>query len=461
MRPTPSPISLISSLGLTLLAALGILPATPAWAEVTPSPLERAVDGYLQPYLESGNFSGSVLIGRGGKILLSKAYGEASLEHGVPNTPRTVFHLASVSRIFTAAAILLLEQQGKLAVDDPLAKHLPGWPRGDEITIHHLLTLAAGFPNINAMPDYDTWQHVPQTPASLVEKFRDLPLEFAPGAQSVHSNSNYNVLALLIEKLSGRTYGAFLEEEIFAPLGMNQTAHHGDATRVVAHRATGYAPAGLAELARAPTLDWSVKTGNGSIYATAEDLYKFDRAMIGRTLLNAAAVAKTFTEHFPNIGYGWFIRQRFGSKEIHINGRSPGFGSYWGRSVDADVTVIVLGNIYNAMPTPIGRDLIALVLGKETEATPVRTTPPSPALLAEIVGTYQFGPDFYAPNAAVTFHVQDGHLFNGTAWVMPTEGLHFIHRIYGSDLKFLRDDSGEVVALQYDQFVGKKVERDK
>ena len=108
-----------------------------------------------------------------------------------------------------------------------------------------MLTSSAGFPNINSMPDYGTWQMFSQTPEILVEKFRDLPLEFELGEQSVHSNSNYNVLALLIEKLSGRTYGEFLEDEIFTPLAMTHTAHHGDPTRIVAHRATGYTPAGV------------------------------------------------------------------------------------------------------------------------------------------------------------------------------------------------------------------------
>ena len=112
--------------------------------------------------------------------------------------------------------------------NDRLSKHFAGWPRGDEITIHHLLTSSAGFPNINSMPDYGTWQMFSQTPEILVEKFRDLPLEFEPGEQSVHSNSNYNVLALLIEKLSGRTYGEFLEDEIFTPLAMTHTALFGD-----------------------------------------------------------------------------------------------------------------------------------------------------------------------------------------------------------------------------------------
>lgn len=422
----------------------------------TEASLEAKVDRYLKPYLDTGNFSGSVLVARQGKIYLSKGYGYSNREQRVPNEARTVFHLASLSRIFTSAAILLLEQQGKLSVEDKLSKHLPNWPRGDEITIHHLLTLSAGFPNINAIPGYEAWSKSRQTPATLCEKFRDLPLEFPPGTKSVHSNSNYNVLALLIEKLSNRTYGEFLKQELFAPLGMAQTAHDDHSERSVSHEALGYKPMGLARMSKMATPDWSVKTGNGSIYSTTEDLYKFDRMLVEKALLNEASVAKLFMEHFPHNGYGWFVRKRFGRTAVSINGRSPGFGSSWLRSVGPDVTVIVLGNLYNGVPTQIGRDLLAMTLGDD-DVDPISLSRETldPSLLAAIVGAYQFGPEFYNPNAILSFHVQDGHLFDGDSdWMIPAGGMKFVHRVYWSGLEFRRDESGRVVELQYDSFVG-------
>lgn len=452
----PQTPRLIAALALALLRSLvlTIITATPPSAQS----LDARVERYLQPYLQTSNFSGAVLIARKGTVLLSRGYGLSNRDDAVPNTPDTVFHLASVSRIFTSAAIVLLEQQGRLSIEDRLSKYLPDWPRGDEITIHDLLTLSAGFPNINAMPGYSRWQQSPQTPQTLAEKFRDLPLEFDPGTRSVHSNSNYVVLALLIEKISGRSYGAFLEQEILAPLGMNQTAHHDEADRIVPHSATGYSPAGLAEVTTARVIDWSAKTGHGSIYATVEDLYRFDRALVNKSLLGEEAVNKLFTEHFPSNGYGWFIGERFGTPMVYITGRSPGFGSYWVRSVGEDVTVIVLGNMYNSVPISIGSDLMAMALGEAYEAPSIRFDAPDPAVLAEVVGSYQFGPEFYRPNGIVTFRVQNGHLFSGLDWVMPTvEGdMHFIHRRFWSDLEFRRDGSGQVVELLYDSFVGQK-----
>ena len=393
---------------------------TPFACEPTHAPFQddhagAFVDSYLQPYLDTGNFSGSILVAREGEIIFSKGYGFANVEERTPNEPSTSFYLASTSRIFTSAAIMLLEQQGKISVDDALSKHLPEWPRGDEIKIHHLLTLSAGFPNINQLGGYHWWSRTSQTPASLCEKFRDLPLEFEPGTRSVHSNSNYNVLALLIEKLSGRTYGEFLEEEFFAPLGMTHTAHDADSTRVVEHRALGYRPVGLAELSPHVLLNWNVKTGNGSIYSSVEDLLKFDRMLVAKSILNEASVEKLFTEHYPSKGYGWFVGARFGAPLVSIGGRSPGFGSSWERSVDADITVIVLGNIYNGLPTTISSELLGMAQGERPAPSPLRSDPPDPDLLADVVGSYQFGPDFYLANAKVVCHESDGHLFDGDA----------------------------------------------
>ena len=419
---------------------------------------EASVDQYLQPYLETGNFSGSVLIAKDGEILLSKGYGLADREVELANGPDTIYHLASVSRTFTSAAILLLEQQGKLSVADPLSKHLPDWPRGDQITLHHLLTLSAGFPNLNSLPRYNKLLQSPQSPAAMAETFRDLPLEYEPGARSVHSNSNYVLLALLVEKLSGKSFGEFLKKEMFLPLGMTRTAHDDD-RETPTNSARGYSPAGLADIGKAPEIHWSGKAGHGSLYSTTEDLYRFDRALAKHSLLGEKAVDKLFAEHFESNGYGWFVRENHGSKEVYINGRSPGFGGFWVRSIDHDATVIVLGNLYNSVTTTIGRDLLAMALGESYDPAPFHSRPPDPTLLAELAGSYKMGPDFYAPNRTVRVQVRDGHLFNGVDWVMPTTTgeLTFKHRRYWSDLVFVRDADGKVTELRYDSFVGKRL----
>ncbi|MDX1394306.1 MAG: serine hydrolase [Gemmatimonadota bacterium] len=435
--------------------ALAISTAAPVGAQT----LEGRIDAYLEPYLSTGNLSGSVLVARGGEILYSKGFGYANRETSVENSPGTGFHLASVSRVITSIATMLLDQRGLLSTDDPLSAYLPDWPRGDEIRVRHLLTLSAGFPNINELPGYIGWQRDPQTPESLVGRFRDLPLEFEPGTRSVHSNSNYNVLALLIERVSGLGFGDFLEREIFAPLGMTRTAHDGDAGRSESYWALGYAPSGLTDVTPVPDLDWSVKSGNGSIVSTTEDLFRLDRALASGSLLGPESLDEMFAEQLPHNGYGWFVRDRFGSREVYINGSSPGFGAYWGRSIDEDVTAIVLGNFRNTVPDAVGRDLIALVLDRPAEGPVMRSGRPDAALLAELAGDYVFGEDFYNPDGTVRVRVRDGQLFNGGDWLMPTTlGDHtFQHRRYWSILEFRRDADGRVVELRYDDFVGRRV----
>lgn len=194
-------ISRLLGAALLVFAPLLALPAQAADAGFA-----RQVDAYLAPLLRTNNFSGTVLVARGDEVVFHKGYGQASIEHGVRNTPATVFQIASVSKPFTSAAIMLLKDQGKLDLRAPLSAVLPGYPGADKLTIHHLLTHTSGIPNINDFDDYDEIQRRPHSPASLVALFKDKPLEFEPGTRYGYSNSNYNLLALIVEKVSGREY---------------------------------------------------------------------------------------------------------------------------------------------------------------------------------------------------------------------------------------------------------------
>lgn len=446
-----------------VLLACSITAATAANSPNAGAPTDKEIvqqiERYLDPYIETNNFTGSILVARRGQVLLAKGYGEADRDAGIANGPDTIHHLASVSRTFTSAGILLLHQRGKLSLDDTLDKFIPDWPRGDEITVHHLMMLAAGFPNINGLAGYGQWSQSPQTPESLAATFRDLPLEFTPGEKTVHSNSNCVVLALLIEKISGKSFGQFLEDEFFRPLGMTRTRHDTDAAKRRDGEAIGYSPVGLGELEPAPTLDWTVKTGNGSLESTVNDLYKFDRMLAKSSLLNSESTELLFREHMPRHGYGWFVRTEPDTKQVYINGRSPGFGSYWLRDVARDITVIVLGNIYNGVPTDIGQDLYRIVRGEERQPPPMSKKPLPQNLLDELTGAYQFGPDFYVPNKRSSIIARDGHLFDDRGdWLIPTGNRSFIHRRYWSTLVFGEPEPDGSLDLNYDTFVGKKVE---
>src|SRR5215470_11604894 len=165
----------------------------------------------VQSYVPNKQFMGSVLVAQDSKVLLDKGYGFANLEWEVPNTPTTKFRLGSITKQFTAASILLLEERGKLKVDDPVRKYLPDAPAAwDKMTIFHVLTHTAGIPNFTSFPDYRTTEAVATTPEKLVARFRDKPLEFEPGEKWNYSNSGYVLLGYLIERISGQSYEKFV-----------------------------------------------------------------------------------------------------------------------------------------------------------------------------------------------------------------------------------------------------------
>jgi CubicO group peptidase (beta-lactamase class C family) len=163
----------------------------------------------------------------------------------VPNSPATRFHIASVSKPFTAMAILQLEEQGRLSISDLVSNFVPDSPNGDRIKLEHLLTHTSGIPNVNDLPDYDTFARSPHTIEQLVAKFSGLPLDFQPGSNYHYSNSNYNLLALILEKVSGESYGDYVRKHILDPARMQNTGHHGEALRLIPLSASGYEPSGI------------------------------------------------------------------------------------------------------------------------------------------------------------------------------------------------------------------------
>jgi CubicO group peptidase (beta-lactamase class C family) len=184
------------------------------------------MDLAVRSFVDAKEFMGSVLVARDGDVLFSKSYGYANLEWDIPNSPSTKFRIGSITKQFTAASILLLEERGKLSTTDLLSKYLPDAPSSwSKITLFHLLTHTSGIPDIEKLPDYPTWEPFPSPVAKTVARFYDRPLEFAPGERYRYSSSAYIVLGYLIEKLSGESYEEFLQKNIFAPLGMKDSGY--------------------------------------------------------------------------------------------------------------------------------------------------------------------------------------------------------------------------------------------
>src|SRR4051812_49187547 len=232
-------------------------------------------------------FMGSVLVARDHAVVFEKSYGSANLEWGIPNASDTKFRIGSLTKQFTAAAILLLEERGKLKVEDAIASFIPGAPESwKNITIHQLLNHTSGIPDFTNLPEHRVWQRSPETPEQIVRHFRDLPLEFGPGEKFKYSSSGYILLAFIVERVSGQSYEAFLRDNIFVPLGMKDSGYDSNTT-LLPKRASGY-QFGAGGLANAPYVDMHLPYGAGALYSTTHDLLRWNTALFEGRLLSPA-----------------------------------------------------------------------------------------------------------------------------------------------------------------------------
>src|SRR6185295_18817174 len=272
-----------------LRALLALFVATSCFAQDA-----SRFDQIVQPYVQDKTFMGSVLVARGADVLLSKGYGSANLEWDLPNTPATKFRLGSITKQFTAASILLLEERGKLKIDDPIKKHLTDAPAAwDKITIYNLLTHTSGIPNFTSLPDYKTLQPFDSPVAKTIATFRDKPLDFQPGEKMSYSNSGYLVLGHLIETVTGGSYEKFVTDNIFTPLSMKDSGYDSN-TAIIARRAAGYVPS-TGGAVNAGFIHMSIPHAAGALYSTTEDLLRWEQALFGGKVVSPASLAKMTT----------------------------------------------------------------------------------------------------------------------------------------------------------------------
>jgi len=408
------------------------------------------VDAYIQPYMDAGCFSGAILIARNGKVSFKKGYGLANREFDIPVSSETKFHIASVSKIFTAMAVMILQERGKLSVENTLDLFIPDYPQGNTITIHHLLTHTSGIPNVNSLAEYEKKSKFPQTLEKIILMIKTKPLEFSPGEKYEYSNSNYNLLAYIIKKISGLNYGTFLYENIFKPLDMTNTGHRGDMSVVVKNLASGYTPHGPSGIKKVRFLDWSIKTGNGSLYSTVMDLYKLDRAFYMKKILNKNSLDQMFKNYAKGVGYGCFVGKRLNRRVVRANGRSPGFTSCFDRYVNADACIIILSNNYSPVPHVAVKDLAAILFGEKYNLLKkIKTDKIKPELLKHYTGRYQFDANFYRPNAEVKVILKDGFLSLqwSDTYFSPLKTLTeyvFLDRLFWAYIIFQKDVNGNI-----------------
>ena len=334
--------------------------------------LQDKVDEYISALVKMGKFSGSLLIAKNGDILHSKGYGLANREHDVPNTSQTIFRMGSIGKQFAATAIMQLQEQGKLDVKDPLTKYIPDYPNGDIITLHHLLTHTSGIPNLTDFPEHRKTIMIPSPVEKTILRFKDKPLEFAPGEKFKYCNSGWLLLGYIIEKVSGKTYEDYLEEHIFGPLKMTNSGYDHHST-ILKNRASGYHITKEGPV-NAPYVDMSIPHAGGALYSTVEDFFLWDRALYTEKILTKASLEKMFTPFKSNYGYGWRIDSIYGHKRIHHGGSIFGFQAHIARYVDDDTFVVFMCNQRPINAKKIAEDLAAIVFNKPYTLPAVEAT---------------------------------------------------------------------------------------
>lgn len=378
------------------IAVVAILVAAPllAFAQVHPvkEPAIARMKSVAASFEKEGLFSGTVLVAQDGKPVLNQSFGFADAEWQIRNTPDTRFRIASVTKQFTAVAILMLQERGNLSLQDPVSKYLPDAPASwAHITIYNLLTHTSGLPNINAFADYATIRMTAATPEQLIARFRDKPLEYEPGTKYSYGNSDYIVLGHLIETISGQHYAEFLQKNIFDPLHMAATGVD-DERAILPQRAQGYvlSPEGVRH---ADQISMTVPFSAGNLYSTTGDLLKWETALFSGHVISPASL-KTMTTPFHNgYGLGVFVNERDGHRVISHTGDIDGFGAMLAYYPDDKLTVIVLSNLFGGAYGLVAKDLAKSAFGQPFILPSERKVAAVPAAkLAEYAGTYQLTP---------------------------------------------------------------------
>jgi len=360
--------------------------------------LEAAVDEIAAAALSERNIPGlSIAVARGGRTVLARGYGCANLEGRVPAAPDTVYQLGSVSKQFTAAAVMRLVERGKVRLDDPLTKYLPDYPtRGNSVLVRHLLHQTSGireFFTVKGFDEMESGSPEKYSRQDLIDLFKHESFVFAPGERWAYSNSNYTLLGIVIEKASGMTYEQYLQETFFRPLGM--TATHSCGARTVGERfARGYV---LAEgaYAPAPPVNMNTAVGDGGLCSSVLDLVTWTQALTtGRAVSKASYARMVASERVrrgykPDYGYGLSLVPLDGRRRVGHNGDITGFMSALAYYPDADLTVAVLTNRARHWPEVIERAVARKALGLPT--TTVKDLPLDRARLRVYAGTYDFG----------------------------------------------------------------------
>lgn len=425
----------------------------------TPMPEKTKIVDFLFERAIKENYPGaSVLIAQDGRILYENGYGLANIEKIIAVEPRTTFRIGSVTKQFTAAAILKLEQDGKLSVQDKLSKYIADFPRGDEVTLHHLLTHTSGIVSFTSDPDFVNKVAGDISTEEMIDWIKSLGYMFSPGESWSYCNSGYFLLGYIVEQVCGNTFDAYMKQTFFEPLDMHHSGvyHKG---LDLPDEAIGYSyENGKPVLA----IDWNMDFagGAGNLYSNVGDLFKWNEAIFSGDLLSSASLTAAFTPATLNngeqaqamgsgYGYGWSIGNLRGQQIISHGGGLPGFNTALARLPEKNMTVVVLSNclsnIPNLSPGQISQDIMEIYhyesMTKQEERS-ISTTVTTSSY-DDYVGKYDYG------QALMTIRRSGNRLLaqlSGQAEyeIFPSAPDKFFWKIADAQIEFVRDENGRV-----------------
>ncbi len=301
------------------------------------------LNDYAQAAFKIKDFNGAMLVMQKGKVMYKKAFGLADREWNIANTVETKFRIGSVTKQFTAACILQLAEQGKLSLDDKLTKYVPDYPKGDSITIHMLLNHTSGITNYTNLAEFWPKAVLPLSTDSMIALFKNRPLDFSPGTKWNYSNSGFFLLGVIVEKASGKTFSAYLNENIIAKIGLTNTSMD-RLDSVLAFRAKGYDKNQQGVWSHAMYISMEGPYSAGAIVSTVDDLYRWTKALHNNKILSAASTQKMMTPYLNKYGYGIGIDSLKTHKRVSHNGGIPGFVTNLSYYPADDVCVVVVSN---------------------------------------------------------------------------------------------------------------------
>jgi CubicO group peptidase (beta-lactamase class C family) len=414
--------------------------------------LTAGYDKMLSEQFKPGETGCAALVAKNGQIIYNKAFGMANLELNVPMQPDMIFRIGSITKQFTAVAILQLMEQGKLSLQDDITKFIPDYPtQAYTITIENLLTHTSGIKSYTSISDYFKNVRKDMKPEEIIDMFKNQPMEFAPGTKWNYNNSGFFLLGYIIEKITGKTYAEYIQENFFTPLGMTSSCYGSD-TRIIKNRASGYQQ-GNDGPENSDYCSMTQPYSAGAIMSTVGDLYKWHQAVHSYKLVKKETIDKAFTEYKlangegTGYGYGWFLSQLQGSPTIEHGGGIYGYLTSSIYLPEEDVFVALFSNSTGKAPEFTALNMAAMAIGKPLNTNEITL---DEATLDQYVGIYANDRGREVTITREGLQLSANLSGAGSRKLIPSEKDKFLVKDAFMYATFRRDDNGKVVSFVSD-----------